>query len=422
MSLPPTKGGRSSTNQEFTAIILAGLGGNLIPFSNPENLPKALLPIANKALISYPLAWVEKAGITSTIILCLDAHEAAINSWLKTTWKGTSRPFLLAASSEDEVVGSADAIRTLLSDKHKDKVRSDVIILSCDTICEIPPHELLDTHRLSNASITAVFYRNHPADVLSPVKKGSKTFTAFEKSSSTLLYTNSEADIEDDLELRTSMLWKFPKVDLTTSLTDLHLYVCRRAVLDLVRDEDAIARINTDLLPLLCKAQFQSLLRSRHGLPDSTCAKVYVPRTDHFCARVNTKQAFVDMNRHVLKSLPSDARHPPSTTVGDRTTVGPDSALGPDSTVDEKTTIKRTLIGSGVSIGKLCRLTNCIVMDGVVVRDQVKLENCVLCVGAVVHDKASLKDCIVGGNVNVPEKTERKGEEMVVGGEISMGV
>lgn len=416
------KSSKSSNTQEFTAVVLAGFGGNLIPFTNQENIPKALLPVANKPLLSYPLSWIEKAGISSTIIVCLDAHETAISSWLRTSWKGSFRPALVAASSEDEIVGSADALRTLLSDKYKDKIKSDVVILSCDSICEIPPHELLDFHRQSDASITSIFYRNHGADVMAPVKKGSKTFTGYEDSSKTLLYTNSEADVEDDLELRTSMLYKYPRLSLTTTLSDLHLYVCKRWVLDIILAQEVISRINTDLIPLLCKAQFQSLVREKYAIDASVAIKLYIPDAKHFCARANTKQSYIDLNKHLLKSIPADLRQPSSTTLGERTTVGPDSALGPDSSIDEKTTIKRTLLGSHIKIGKMCRITGCIVMDGVEIKDQVKLENCVICVGAVVGEKASLKDCTVGGKVVIADKTEKKGEEIVQGGEISIGV
>lgn len=422
MSMGNAKVNKAATTQEFTAVVLAGIGGNLIPFTNPENVPKALLPLANKALISYPLSWIERAGITSTIILCLDAHESAINTWLRTSWKGAYRPTLIAASSEDEIVGSADAIRAILSDKHKDKLKSDIIILSCDSICDIPSHEVLDFHRLSNSSFTAIYYRNHPAEIMSPVKKGSKTFTGYEDSTHTLLYTNSEADVEeDDLEIRTSLLWKFPKLSLTTTLTDLHVYICKRKVLDIIVREEAISRLNTDLLPLLCKSQYQSLVREKYSIDPSLSVKIYVPDSMHLCARVNLKQAYIDLNRYLLKSIPAELRQPASTTIGERTTVGSDSALGSDSAIDEKTTIKRSLLGSNIKIGKMCRITNCIIMDSVEIRDQVKLENCVICVGSVVAEKASLRDCTVGGKVTVPEKTEKKGEEIVIGGEISMG-
>lgn len=420
MSTSSAKAGKSSNASEYTAILLAGLGGNLIPFTNPENIPKALLPLANKALISYPLSWLEKAGISSIIILCVDVHESAISHWLKTSWKGNSRPTLVAASDEDEIVGSADAIRTLLSEKYKDKIKSEVVIMSCDSICDIPPYELLDFHRRADATITSVFHRNHPADVMAPIKKGSKTFTGYDDSTDTLLYTNSEADVEDDLELRTSMLWKYPKVTLTTTLTDLHLYICKKSILDIIVAQPAVARVNTDLLPLLCKAQFQSLVRKTYQIDDSITAKIFIPDTQYFCARGNTKQTYVDLNKHLLKSISPDLRQPASTTVGERTVIGPDSALGQDSAIDEKTTIKRTLIGSNVKVGKMCRINGCLIMDNVEIRDGVKLENCVICANSTVCERVSLKDCTVGGKVTVPEKTEKKGEEIVMGGEISL--
>lgn len=36
---------------------------SLYPISDEENMPKALLPVANKPIISYTLDWLEKAGI-----------------------------------------------------------------------------------------------------------------------------------------------------------------------------------------------------------------------------------------------------------------------------------------------------------------------------------------------------------------------
>lgn len=35
----------------------------LYPISEEDNMPKALLPVGNKPVISYTLEWLEKAGI-----------------------------------------------------------------------------------------------------------------------------------------------------------------------------------------------------------------------------------------------------------------------------------------------------------------------------------------------------------------------
>lgn len=50
----------------FQAIILCGPGVSLNTFtSNPEEFPKALIPIANRPMLWYPLDWCYRMGITS---------------------------------------------------------------------------------------------------------------------------------------------------------------------------------------------------------------------------------------------------------------------------------------------------------------------------------------------------------------------
>jgi hypothetical protein len=50
----------------FQAIILCGPGASLDTFtSTPEEFPKALVSIANRPMVWYPLDWCYRMGITS---------------------------------------------------------------------------------------------------------------------------------------------------------------------------------------------------------------------------------------------------------------------------------------------------------------------------------------------------------------------
>lgn len=50
----------------FQAVILCGPGVSLTTFTaNPEDFPKALIPIANRPMIWYPLDWCYRMAITS---------------------------------------------------------------------------------------------------------------------------------------------------------------------------------------------------------------------------------------------------------------------------------------------------------------------------------------------------------------------
>lgn len=56
----------------FQAVILCGPGVSLTTFTaNPEEFPKALVPIANRPMIWYPLDWCYRMGITSKLTLMI---------------------------------------------------------------------------------------------------------------------------------------------------------------------------------------------------------------------------------------------------------------------------------------------------------------------------------------------------------------
>ena len=62
----------------FQALILCGPGVSLTTFTaNPEDFPKALVPIANRPMIWYPLDWCYRMGITSKryILTAVRLHE-----------------------------------------------------------------------------------------------------------------------------------------------------------------------------------------------------------------------------------------------------------------------------------------------------------------------------------------------------------
>ena len=53
----------------FQALILCGPGASLDTFtSNPSDFPKALVPVANRPMMWYPLDWCYRMGVSSTYV------------------------------------------------------------------------------------------------------------------------------------------------------------------------------------------------------------------------------------------------------------------------------------------------------------------------------------------------------------------
>lgn len=55
-------------NSDIQAVILCGPGHSLDPLIDEESTPKALLPIANKPLLYYPITWLQQSGVTGICI------------------------------------------------------------------------------------------------------------------------------------------------------------------------------------------------------------------------------------------------------------------------------------------------------------------------------------------------------------------
>ncbi|KAG8903347.1 hypothetical protein FRB99_003409 [Tulasnella sp. 403] len=254
---------------EFQAVILAGPGSNLSPLTRPytrghgieESVPKALLPIANKAMLSYPLAWLDAAGVADVFIVCPSSHRSQITHFIYSNDAGSfpSLRINILTMDDDESIGTADVLRDIAS-----SIQSDFIVLPCDFI---PPPELtlsklLDTYRMDTEGpvLTALLYERGEA-----TKDGPPPFVVgLDEKQKTILHIPLE-ESGDDLQIRTSLLWKSPNVRFTTRYLDSHVYVLKRTVLDLLTERTDISSIKEELIPWLCRTQYRTAARRKYG-------------------------------------------------------------------------------------------------------------------------------------------------------------
>ena len=102
---------------EFQAVVLAGFGNRLYPLTEDENLPKALLPVANKTMIYYQLQWLENAGIRDIMVVCSREVAHRITNYINKVYEEASETEI-SIEVLDEYVGTVDALRAL-----KDKIK-----------------------------------------------------------------------------------------------------------------------------------------------------------------------------------------------------------------------------------------------------------------------------------------------------------
>lgn len=131
----------------FQAVILCGPGASLNTFtSNPKEIPKALLPIANRPMVWYPLDWCYRMGVTDITLITPPESAQAIESALAQNPHLTSlpapKPEVLAPAGLTQVTGTGAIFR--LPEVVK-VIKSDFIVLPCDLVCELDGSALLET-------------------------------------------------------------------------------------------------------------------------------------------------------------------------------------------------------------------------------------------------------------------------------------
>jgi hypothetical protein len=116
---------------------------------------------------------------------------------------------------------------------------------------------------------------------LSNIENDNSLYVGYEKQSHRLLFMKSAIDVHESLDLRTSLLWRYPRVNIATTLQDAHIYIFKRWVIDLIVKNEKISSLRSDLLPLLAKMQWQSNLRKREGIDECIALHTTDDSTEH---------------------------------------------------------------------------------------------------------------------------------------------
>ncbi|KAJ1473527.1 nucleotide-diphospho-sugar transferase [Baffinella frigidus] len=141
---------------EFQVVILAGgTGTRLYPLT--EHTTKSLLPVANRPLVSYQLALLERSGFKEALVATTPAAKEAMDFFLSNDYKGDVQVEVCVV---DEDMETADVLRCL-----KDKITRDFVVVSGDLITDVFLHHLADVHRIHDATCTVLLRAPKPVNL-----------------------------------------------------------------------------------------------------------------------------------------------------------------------------------------------------------------------------------------------------------------
>lgn len=152
------------TKTEFQAIVLAGGRGTRFSELTGDR-PKCLLPVGPFPLIFYPLHMLQKHGFQEIIVIVLESQRSEIQQAIERTPIKAKLDFATLPSDTD--LGTADALRHI-----QDRIKSDLIVVSGDTITNVSLFPMVNHFRQYNAAIVAQLFKGGiEADTIVPGPK-----------------------------------------------------------------------------------------------------------------------------------------------------------------------------------------------------------------------------------------------------------
>ncbi|KAJ8920028.1 hypothetical protein NQ315_011678 [Exocentrus adspersus] len=440
---------------EFQAVVFAaGKGSRMSEITAGK--PKCLLPIGSKPLVWYPLHKLQTAGFSDVILIVLENQKTEIQSALERSDLDLKIDYVAINDNED--LGTADSLRLIY-----DKIRSDVLVVSCDFISDVSLKGVLDKFRAHNASVASLFL--HPQRSENVVVPGPKAkhkterdLIGIDEQTNRLVFLASASDFETELSLPTNLLKKHTHVKIYSNLVDSHVYVLKNWVVKFLKEESSFMSIKGELLPHIVKKQLSKppkqmdtkesivnvhdsgdifafakedeLNLAIRGMSayndhigdlkgayhnDSIRCYAYIAPKDTFGVRINTLPAYwsvnakiVDVWERVTHGKELVLKSPNAVILSNQ--VDNRSIIWDGTKLNEKTSFKNCIVGSNTEVSSFSRIFNSVVMNNVTIKEKVAIENCIVCEGVTIEKGCQLKGCLVGSHHLIPEGSEYSSE------------
>ncbi|KAI0598699.1 nucleotide-diphospho-sugar transferase [Biscogniauxia sp. FL1348] len=445
------------------ALILCGPGSSFPTFTaNPDENPKALLPIANRPMVWYPIDFCYRTGITNITLICPPSAAEAITTALNTNPFLTSlphpRPDLVAPQGLDQNTGTAEILRL---PEVRDIVTSDFVVLPCDLVCEVGGDKLLQAWMVKAASLPDLLENDEPpygsgglgvwyeTKTANPIKGEEKDFIATTPMSTSnplassdsvlrhlsyLVYSMPKDSLNDLVEekksfpIRHGLLRKHPKLKMYTTHRDAHIYILPKWIMDFVKQNERLETIGEDVIGWWAKASWQTGLFEKLGMSkvlegQTDPTKTNSPShgdgisTENEGSPISSRDRYENSppaeshRRHNdgLLSKPNHASVPPLLAY-----IHPSN---PDAPLLRRVDTAQLLLSVSLQLAKLppieetgqdaaspfAHSRKVAYPDGVKPRTTITRQDCLIADNVMVDEKTSIKESVVGANCQIKE-------------------
>jgi mannose-1-phosphate guanylyltransferase len=337
-------------------ILVGGEGTRLRPLT--LTVPKPVLPLVDRPLISYMIEWLARHGVRDIVLAC-GFLAAGVRAVLGEGGDGGPR---LRYVEEPDARGTAGAIR--FAERFLDE---RFLALNGDVLTDLDLTALMDLHEQRGATATVAL---HPVD---------------DPSAYGLVRRKEDGEIVEFLE-------KPDPEHIDTDEINAGAYVLERSVLDLVPSGREVS-IEREVFPKLVGRGLYGMRLPGYWIDIGTPERYLQATWDILERRVETEVGERVDERGLLVEpdvrLDADAAVEPPAFVESRVSaapgarLGPRAVIGPACDVAEGARIERSVLHRGCRIGSGARVAGAILAAGVELGSEASIAQ-----GAVVGEGA----------------------------------
>lgn len=391
-------------------------------FPISKDQPRALLPLANVAMIDYTLEFLTATGVQETFVYCCWMASKIREHLQKSKWCRPTSQNTVRIITSDLFRSLGDVLRDVDA---KSLVRSDFILVYGDIVSNVNISKALEEHKLrrkigKNISVmTMIFKESSPGnrtrcqedDII--VAMGSQT--------NRVLHYQKTHGLKK-LKFPMSMFQgSSSEVELRHDLLDCHISICSPQVAELFTDNFDYQTRDDFVRGILVNEEILGNQIHMYVISEAYGARVSnLLMYEAVCSDI--------IHRWVYPLVPeinfTDNKNQAYTLSRHNIYRGYEVSLGHGSIMEEN-----VLIGQGTIIGSNCKITNsvigqnCVIGDAVIldracVWNNVKIKNGTKVQQSVVCDNAEVKENVVlqkhcvlafnvalGPNITIPEGT-----------------
>lgn len=363
------------------------------------------------------------------------------------------RPDLLSPRGLDYNTGTAEILRL---PEIREIVKSDLLVLPCDLVCEIGGDKLLQAWMVKATSLPDLLSdetTNHRSGGLgvwyetktaTPIKGEETDFLATTPMPTNLIMpkdsilqrlsylalsmpTDSLNDLVEEKKsfpLRHGLLRSHPKLKMLTTHRDAHIYFLPKWVMDFVNNNEKLETIGEDVIGWWAKATWQTGLAEKLGLMKVLEGRLTVTDPGDSTRDDSPSPPRETMNSRGSDSSPiagSEDAHNNLLTKPALVSVPPVLAYihpsEPDAPLLRRVDTAQLLLAISLRLAKLPSIEETgpdaaspfahprkvAYPDGVKPRTTITRQDCLIANNVMVDEKTSIKECVVGANCQIKE-------------------